>query len=328
MPYKDLKDQEYHRQYYQKNRDKIRLYEQKNKYKIRIRRKVWHDKNREYIKEKGKAWRRKNADRHRIYNRDYYWNHKDYRVKVGLQSKIRHSKLKLEILSHYSSDNLVCQHCGFSDIRALSIDHINGKGNIHRKRIGAVGGNIFYHWLKKNNFPSGYQVLCMNCQWKKRREEKECDHPKISKSKICNLIHDRIKRERDQQRQKRGSKKHCTVKKYTKEYYVKIYYKLLERSKISKDKIRKEVLHHYSPKLVCQKCSFNDIHMLTLDHIHGGGTKHIKDLGGGSALYWWLHKNYLKTGLWPEGYQVLCWNCQFIKVREKQEYWKGKIGAG
>ena len=44
-------------------------------------------------------------------------------------------------------------------ILAGGIDHINGKGTEHRKKIGF---NI-YPWLVKNNFPEGFQTLCCNC---------------------------------------------------------------------------------------------------------------------------------------------------------------------
>ena len=31
----------------------------------------------------------------------------------------------------------------------------------------------FYLWLKRNNFPEGFQTLCMNCQWLKKEENRE-----------------------------------------------------------------------------------------------------------------------------------------------------------
>ena len=85
------------------------------------------------------------------------------------KAKETRKQLKLEISSHYSS-NLKCNSCGFSDIRALSIDHIKGNGNKHRKAIGHMD---FYQWIKKNNFPKGFQVLCFNCQWIKRVQNNE-----------------------------------------------------------------------------------------------------------------------------------------------------------
>lgn len=66
---------------------------------------------------------------------------------------------------------VVCKRCGFDDIRALSIDHVNGGGNKHRRELGkSATGSWFYRWLVKNGFPEGFQVLCMNCQFIKRHE--------------------------------------------------------------------------------------------------------------------------------------------------------------
>ena len=83
-------------------------------------------------------------------------------------------KEKLTVIEHYSNGTMKCSKCGFSDIRALSIDHVDGNGNQHRKQVtkGNAGWN-FYRWLRLNNYPEGFQVLCMNCQFIKRVEEKE-----------------------------------------------------------------------------------------------------------------------------------------------------------
>jgi hypothetical protein len=62
-----------------------------------------------------------------------------------------------------------CSRCGEADMRCLSIDHINGGGGAHRRKIGSH----FYRWLIKHNFPSGFQTLCMNCQYIKRHENNE-----------------------------------------------------------------------------------------------------------------------------------------------------------
>ena len=77
---------------------------------------------------------------------------------------------KFKIIHHYSKGTMICARCGFSDIRALSIDHIDGGGTQHRKLIGDL-----YGWLNKNNYPEGFRVLCMNCQLIKSYENNE--HP-------------------------------------------------------------------------------------------------------------------------------------------------------
>lgn len=71
-------------------------------------------------------------------------------------------KIKIEVLGHYASGLLRCACCGDSHIEFLSIDHIDGGGTKHRKKI-RISGNKFYFWLRRNNYPKGYRVLCNNC---------------------------------------------------------------------------------------------------------------------------------------------------------------------
>lgn len=89
-------------------------------------------------------------------------------------SRIRSAAIKLEVLAHYSANGgyPTCIKCGFSDIRALSIDHISGGGSSHRRLYSKTGGQ-FYRFLKNEGYPKGYQVLCMNCQFIKRHEKEE-----------------------------------------------------------------------------------------------------------------------------------------------------------
>jgi hypothetical protein len=106
-----------------------------------------------------------------LLNFERYDKHKD---KICLQARERNRKIKEEVMRYYSPE-LKCLRCGFSDIRALSIDHLDGKGAEHRRKLSGLkrGGRIFYSWFKKNNYPSGFQVLCMNCQFIKREENNE-----------------------------------------------------------------------------------------------------------------------------------------------------------
>ena len=72
-------------------------------------------------------------------------------------------KLKHEVYEHYSKGKPKCNCCGEdASIDFLCIDHKAGrkdkKGNVDTRR-----GSTMYAWLKRNNFPSGYQVLCWNC---------------------------------------------------------------------------------------------------------------------------------------------------------------------
>ena len=61
-------------------------------------------------------------------------------------------------------------HCGHTDPRVLQVDHLHGGGSAHRKKIGASPITLFKA-IKEN--PDQFQLLCANCNWVKRAEEKE-----------------------------------------------------------------------------------------------------------------------------------------------------------
>lgn len=112
---------------------------------------------------------------------------KEYRIRTTKRRHILHKeyvlKLKKIVLTHYSNGHIKCMlHQKYfpmddpiTDIRVLTIDHINGNGAKQRKKIGKAlsSGHPFYRWLRNNNYPNGYQVLCMNCQFIKRIENNE-----------------------------------------------------------------------------------------------------------------------------------------------------------
>lgn len=80
----------------------------------------------------------------------------------------RHAKIKVDVLTHYGDGKFACIACEKTDFDILTIDHINGNGNQHR-RESHLGGITFYRWLIKQGFPEDYQTLCYNCQMKKCR---------------------------------------------------------------------------------------------------------------------------------------------------------------
>jgi hypothetical protein len=71
-------------------------------------------------------------------------------------------KIRFDVLQTYSGKYPQCACCGESKIEFLGINHINGKGNLHRKELTKQGTTL-YLWLKKNNYPVGFNVLCHNC---------------------------------------------------------------------------------------------------------------------------------------------------------------------
>ncbi|MGK2864909.1 MAG: hypothetical protein ACSLE0_23455 [Chitinophagaceae bacterium] len=85
-------------------------------------------------------------------------------------------EIRTLVLTHYSiKEYPCCVKCGFSDERALCLDHVNGDGNLHRSTGKYLKGINLYKKLYKNNFKCDYdlQTLCSNCNTIKVIEEKE-----------------------------------------------------------------------------------------------------------------------------------------------------------
>lgn len=80
-------------------------------------------------------------------------------------------KAKFIVVAHYSMGEMCCRHCRQSDIRCLQLDHCEGGGNLHRRSLPNPTG--IYSWLIRNDFPEGYQILCANCNFIKKIENKE-----------------------------------------------------------------------------------------------------------------------------------------------------------
>ena len=66
-----------------------------------------------------------------------------------------------------------CHRCGFSDIRALQIDHVNGGGGKELREIGNGKVMTQIMALPIEEARSKYQVLCANCNWIKKAENGE-----------------------------------------------------------------------------------------------------------------------------------------------------------
>lgn len=83
----------------------------------------------------------------------------------------------------------------------------------------------------------------------------------------------------------------------------------LTQSKRHKDMIKRFVLGYYSDgKYSCNCCGENTYVFLTIDHIVNGGNTHRKIVKSYGNIYTWLRFN-----LFPNGYQVLCYNCNCAK---------------
>lgn len=91
------------------------------------------------------------------------------RERNSLWHKKRRQELKRQVLAAYGP---TCVCCGEAHEEFLTVDHIAGDGADHRRtlKLGGVGKNksvgsgwTFYRWLVQQGFPSGYRILCWNC---------------------------------------------------------------------------------------------------------------------------------------------------------------------
>ena len=98
--------------------------------------------------------------REEILNSDWY--------KEGLKTKkttMRYRELRKELITILGSK---CIKCGFSDIRALQIDHVNSGGRKEAKNFSSPW-LMYTSILKKIKSGSkDYQLLCANCNWIKK----------------------------------------------------------------------------------------------------------------------------------------------------------------
>lgn len=98
-------------------------------------------------------------------------------------------KLKLEVFAAYGGARCACAHCPEHrrpHLSMLTLNHINGGGNTHRRNLGGVkprsgiGGynnsTSVYLWAKRNKYPPIFNVLCWNCQWGVYLNKGRCPH--------------------------------------------------------------------------------------------------------------------------------------------------------
>lgn len=100
-----------------------------------------------------RSWRARHREQDRASKRRWYWKNVS---RCRAQETRYRRKLRASVLAHYGGK---CACCGESRDEFLSIDHINGGGDKHRRE---TKGHVFA-WLKRNGFPAGFRVLCHNC---------------------------------------------------------------------------------------------------------------------------------------------------------------------
>lgn len=124
----------------------------KNKYKLNAQKKRYYLEHQDIAKARSRKYYRDNILKIKADTSKYYQTWKEYN--------------KYRTIFHYSDGKMCCNTCGENIIELLTLDHINGSGNKHRKSLGNPN---LYTWLRKNNYPDGYQILCYNCNLVKNK---------------------------------------------------------------------------------------------------------------------------------------------------------------
>jgi hypothetical protein len=134
-------------------------------------------------------WRKKQGDKYRKYTRNRFHEQLakmpekerlEYYAQKAAGKRERNAKVKDEVYRAYGGYRCVC--CGETIPEFLTIDHINNDGAAHRKAITSKGrssSDALLHWLKRNGYPKGFQILCWNCQWGKQKCGGICPHQKM-----------------------------------------------------------------------------------------------------------------------------------------------------
>ena len=81
--------------------------------------------------------------------------------------KRRWGEVRAAILKKYGG---VCAKCGFSDARALQVDHVEGGGSRERRKRAP---NLTYYTHVLFDTTGKFQLLCANCNTIKKFENKE-----------------------------------------------------------------------------------------------------------------------------------------------------------
>ena len=191
---KKVRMKKYMREYNQRPEVKAREKKRKRKYKFKELTETEKAKRRKYMREYSKN--PQEQARRKQYNRTPKVKaiHEKYRKTTRAITKRRErrrapkavakrEKLKVEVFSHYSkkissSDIPCCACCGENtSIKFLTVDHIDGRKTMDH--IKSLSGIKLCHWLLKNNFPDGIQILCWNCNSTKGLYGK-CPHQKLN----------------------------------------------------------------------------------------------------------------------------------------------------
>jgi hypothetical protein len=107
----------------------------------------------------------------------YQANKASLRPKENAYNREKRALVKDAVFVAYGG--YVCACCGETEKAFLTLDHIDNDGAANRRKIAGkrhAAGYWTYDWIVKNDYPVGFQILCMNCNFGKRMNKGVCPH--------------------------------------------------------------------------------------------------------------------------------------------------------
>ena len=245
-------------------------------------------------------------------------------------AKVRR-RIKLETIEA-DRGKCACERCGESDPDKLSIDHVHNDGARHRREVGAGYG--FYLWLRRRGYPQvDYRLLCYNCNVGRANNKGVCPHVEVVDEvvgpacelcggergkwrRICPECLDGLRRQYEPLK----SIANCLTcgasirqAPSTRTIFFCSDCRSRQDARMRRwqhSQLRIEVFTYYSRGApTCTGCGETNHQFLTIDHVAGDGAEHRRQYGLKSfQVYQWLKRSHF-----PEGFQVLCWNCNMKK---------------
>jgi 5-methylcytosine-specific restriction endonuclease McrA len=152
------KVKEYNKKYYSEHREQLLP-------KMIERTKIWAKKNKDYVNKYSRELRRKQIEN-------------EGKSRNSLASKLNRQRNKKEVIEKMGGK---CTCCGETEIDFLTMDHVNNDGAQHRRdaKIGKRGGGDIWRYVRDNNYPPDFQILCFNCNYSKFLGGGTCAHKRI-----------------------------------------------------------------------------------------------------------------------------------------------------
>jgi len=178
------------------------------------------------------------------------------------------------------------------------------------------GNPIWYHDINE-------KIICRSC-WDKKKYWKDPDKSRARVREYNRLNHDeRYAYDRKYKVENVEILRQRRIDYYYKhredEIHKRIRYRRLNGETATKR--RKDLIRLLGGR--CVECGYyTDIRALCVDHINGGGREDRKKFIGPLAYYRYYVVNTEEAKL---KLQVLCANCNVIKMSIKKEYWKGGL---